>query len=344
MGMLVCAWVLGVGISQAPPGDPSGLRFQYEQTEMAVPVKLVFYAPDQDTANRAAQAVFQRFRQLNAILSDYDPDSELRRLCDTAGKGKAVPVSDELWRVLSHAQGLAERTDGAFDATVGPVVRVWRLVRQSKSMPPPQELIEFLKRTKSQVGFRLVRMDPQQRAVELTKRGMRLDFGGVAKGLALDEAICVLAKHGVHRAMVHAGGDIGLADPPPAKPGWVIGIAPREPDGPPSFSLSLSRCFVATSGDMWQYVVLGGKRYSHIVDPRTGLGLTDRCNVTVVAPNGMTADGLSTAVCVLGPEKGLPLIEQTQGAAAYVVRASQGETANWQSSRWKDLPTGTPAP
>jgi thiamine biosynthesis lipoprotein len=305
---------------------------------MAVPIKLVFYALERDTANRAAESVFQRLKQLNGELSDYDPESELRRLCDTAGEGKAVPVSDDLWRVLVHAQALSERSHGAFDVSIGPVIRVWRLARQFKKLPP-QELLD---RTRQLVGYKAVHLVPEKRAVELAKRGMRLDLGGIAKGFALDEALLALRKHGITRAMIHAGGDIVLGDPPPEKPGWTIGVAPREPKGPPAFHLSLSRCGVATSGDMWQYVELGGKRYSHIVDPRTGLGLTDHCSVTVVAPDGITADGLSTAVSVLGPAKGLELVDQTPGASAYLVRAPEGRTETHQSSRWKDLPGSGP--
>jgi thiamine biosynthesis lipoprotein len=338
MGRFALVWLLGAGLTGTPPTTPSLVRFQYDRTEMAVPIKLVFYALDRDTANRAAESVFQRLKQLNGVLSDYDPESELRRLCDTAGEGKAVPVSDDLWRVLVHAQAMAERSHGAFDVSIGPVVRVWRLARQFKKLPP-QDLLD---RMRQLVGYKAIHLVPEKRAIELTKRGMRLDLGGIAKGFALDEALLVLRKHGITRAMIHAGGDIALGDPPPDKPGWTIGVAPREPKGPPGLYLSLSRCGVATSGDMWQYVELGGKRYSHIVDPRTGLGLTDHCMVTVVAPDGITADGLSTAASVLGPAKGLELVEQTPGASAYLVRAPEGRPETCQSSRWKDLPSSAP--
>lgn len=338
MGPGAFAWLLGVSFLLAPPEAAGSSRFQFEQTEMAVPVKLVLYAPDKTTANRAAERVYQRLAQLNAILTDYDPESELRRLCATAGKGKAVPVSEELWRVLVHAQSLAERTDGAFDVTVGPLVRVWRLARQFHKMPP-QELLD---RMRPLVGYQFVRLVPEQRAVELRKPGMRLDLGGIAKGFALDEALATLRKEGIDSVMVEAGGDIGLGAPPPGRPGWVIGLAPVNVDKPPTAYLCLSRCFVATSGDLWQYVELGGKRYSHIVDPRTGLGLTNRITVTIVASEGITADGLSTAVSVLGPEKGLRLVEQTPGAAALIVQRVDGQTQTLRSSAWKNLPEAKP--
>ncbi len=334
----MAAWLLGVGISAAAAGEPGSDRFQFTRTEMAVPIKIVLYAPDGAAASRAAEAAFSRIRQLNAILSDYDPESELRRLGSASAEGKAVTVSEDLWRVLSQAQALSRRSGGAFDATVGPVVRLWRRARRQRHLPSP----ERLQPARELVGYRLVRLDSRRRAVELLKPGMRLDLGGIAKGYAVDEALAVLQKRGLSRALIDAGGDIALGDPPPGKRGWRIGIARLEADGPPSRIVLLSRAAIATSGDTWQYVEIGGRRYSHIVDPRTGLGLTDHSSVTVVAPKGIVADGLASAVSVLGPQQGLKLIENTPGAAALIVRAPQGKVETHESSRWKDLPLASP--
>jgi len=334
MGGLFVAWVAAVGLGMAPPPAANSVRFEFERTEMAIPFKLVLYAPNESTANGAAETVFRRIRQLNAILSDYDPESELRRLCDTAGEGKAVRVSEDLWRVLVQARTMAERSEGAFDPTIGPVIRVWRLARAFQKMPP-QELLD---RTRSRVDYRLMRLTPEDRTVELTQRGMRLDLGGIAKGFAIQEGLAILRARGIEQAMIQAGGDLGLAAPPPDRPGWTIGIAPQDPKGPPSFYLCLSRTFVASSGDMYQYVVLDGKRYSHIVDPRTGLGLTDHSQVTVVGPDGMIADAMATAVSVLGPDRGLKLVDETPGMAAYFLRMVNGRIEARQSARWKELP------
>jgi thiamine biosynthesis lipoprotein len=347
MGRRPVAWLLAVGISVAgiislslPPdprlvaGEPELGRFQFTRTEMAVPIKVVLYASDGAAASRAAEAAFARIHQLNGILSDYDAESELRRLGHAAAEGKAVPVSEDLWRVLSEAQALSRRSGGAFDVTVGPVVRLWRRARRRHRLPSPDQL----QRARELVGYQLIRLDPRRHAVELLKPGMQLDLGGIAKGYAVDEALAVLRKSGIRRALVDAGGDIALGDPPPGKPGWRIGIAPLEPDGPPSRFLWLSRTGIATSGDTWQYVEIGGRRYSHIVDPHTGLGLTDHSSVTVVAPTGMLADGLASAVSVLGPQKGVKLIEESPGTAALIVRAPEGKVETYQSSHWKDLP------
>jgi len=333
MGRLVVAWCLGVSVPAAPSAEPALTRFEFAQTEMAVPVKLVFYAPDDAIATRAARAAFAKLHDLNGALSDYDPESELRKLCDTSGGGKAVPVSGDLWRVVEKAQEISRQSEGAFDVTVGPVVRLWRRARRLKQLPSPERLHAAL----TLVDYRQIRLDPQRQAVELIKPGVRLDLGGIAKGYALAEALAVLRKNGVNRALVEAGGDLALGDPPPERPGWRIGIAPPGPNGPPRLYLTAANTAVAASGDMYQFVEIGGKRYSHIVDPRTGLGLTDQSTVTVVAPDGATADALATAVSVLGPEKGLKLIDATPGAAAYIVRAPGDKVETFESKRWKEL-------
>ena len=153
---------------------------------------------------------------------------------------------------------------------------------------------------------------------------MRLDLGGIAKGYAADEALRVLCTRGIDRALVDAGGDVVIGDPPPGRIGWRIGIAPLEVDGAPSRYLTLAQSAIATSGDAFQFVEIGGQRYSHIVDPRTGFGLNHRQSVTVRARDGITADSLATAVSVLGPEEGLQLIKATGGARALIVEVVDG--------------------
>jgi thiamine biosynthesis lipoprotein len=138
--------------------------------------------------------------------------------------------------------------------------------------------------------------------------------------------------------MIDAGGNLGLGDPPPERTGWRIGVAPPEADRPPRQYLQLSNCSISTSGDLWQHVVIGGVRYSHLIDPRDGMALRGRMSATVVHPNGTIADGLSSALAVIGPEKGLKLIDDTPGAAALFVRVVEGKEEVHQSRGWKELP------
>jgi FAD:protein FMN transferase len=332
--LLTCLTLLGA--VAAARGETPLERFEFTQTEMAVPIKIVLYAADKTTAGEAAQAAFARFHQLNAILSDYDPESELRRLCDTSSVGNPLRVGDDLWRVLERAQSLSDRSEGAFDVTIGPVVRLWRNARRTKELPSTESVQAALGR----VGYRWLRLDPGQHTVELLRPKMQLDLGGIAKGYAVDEAMAAIRHRGIDRMMVEAGGNIGLGDPPPEKSGWRIGIAPAEPNGPPRQYLSLARVAISTSGDMWQYAIIQGTRYSHLVDPKTGMPLVDHCQVTLVGPDGLSTDGLSTAIAILGPEKGLKLVENTPGTAAFLVRMVDGQEKTYRSERWKELPKG----
>lgn len=319
--------------SDADAGQELG-RFEFTQIEMAVTVRIVLYSPDLASATMAAKDAFARIHALNHILSDYDPESELRKLCDTSGEGSAIHVSAELWKVLEHAQRVAERSDGAFDVTVGPIVRLWRRARRQKVLPMPEEL----QKARELVGYRFVRLDPKRQTVELLKKGMRLDLGGIAKGYAMDEALADLARHHVQRAMVEAGGDLRLGDPPPGRKAWRVGIPLLdEPHGESAAYLEIANSAVSTSGDLIQFVEIAGKRYSHVVDPRTGQALTDHCRVMVVGPEGMAADAISKAVGVLGPKAGLKLIDETPGLAAMVTRSPDGPIEHYESASWKDL-------
>jgi thiamine biosynthesis lipoprotein len=283
--------------------EPKLARFEFAENHMGTRFRVVLYAADEPTAKRASDAAFRRVADLNGIMSDYLPESELMRLCKKAG-GPAVPVGSDLFAILARAGEISRITDGMFDVTVGPVVRLWRRARRTRELPAADEMAA----ARTLVDYRLVTLDPAARTVRLAKPGMMLDLGGIAKGYAADAAQVVLKQHGITRAMVAAGGDIAVSGPPPDAKGWSIGIA-RAPgettDGP---TLLLHDCGVSTSGDTEQYVEIGGKRYSHIVDPRTGLGLTDSWQVTVIAPDATTSDGITKVLCVLGPEQGLKAV------------------------------------
>src|SRR5437667_485308 len=307
-------------------------RFEFSQPQMGLPFHVVLYAPDQVAAEAAARAAFDRIRQLNDSLSDYDTDSELSRLSQTAGSGQAVKLSDDLWFVLERSRKLAEQTQGAFDVTVGPVVSLWRKARREKKLPDPAKLAEALKA----VGYQELRLDAERHTAQLLARHMLLDLGAIAKGYAADEALKVLRTRGITRALVSGGGDMAAGDPPPGKKGWRIESAPIDAtNAPVARFVLLARAGLATSGDLFQHLEIDGKRYSHIVDPRTGIGLTDHSLVTVIARDGITADSLATAVSVLGPEKGVRLVEKTKGAAVHITRMPGNEIEASESPRFR---------
>jgi thiamine biosynthesis lipoprotein len=318
-------------------------RFAYAKAEMGVPFQITLFAADEPTAKAAADAAFARVEILNSILSDYDPDSELSRLSQTSGQGKVVPVSSVLWRVLEPAQALAARTGGAFDVTIGPLVGLWRKARREKALPNPELVAEF----RGRVGFQKLRLDDAARTAELLAPEMRLDLGAIAKGFAADEALAVLRMHGITRALVAASGDMAAGDAPPGQAGWRVGVAGLDVPGAPDAQIVLLKNrAIATSGDVFQRVEIEGRRYSHIVDARTGSGITDHSLVTVIAPDCLTADSLATAVSVLGPEAGLRLIHETPGTAVHVVRKPGEQIETMESVSWAEVPKASadPAP
>ena len=330
-GLLLALLLAGCATASRPAAEQ---RFEFTRPQMGVPFRLVLYARDEATASPAAEAAFARVADLNATLSDYDPDSELSRLGRTSGTGAWVPVSDDLWRMLAAGQRLSRETDGAFDVTVGPLVNLWRKARRERRLPAERLLAE----ARSRVGWPQLELDPRRRAARLLVPDMRLDLGGIAKGYAVDEALKVLRAHGIRAALVSGGGDLAVSDAPPGRPGWRIELpGPEEAAAAPGF-VRLRRAALATSGDLFQFVEVGGVRYSHIVDPRTGLGLTNRSLVTVIARDCQTADSLATALGVLGAERGRAPLRAAR-AEAQVVGWRGGQTETWATpgfDRWRE--------
>lgn len=310
-------------------GEESLQRFAYEKAEMGLPFRVTLYARDEATAKAAADAAFARVAQLNSVLSDYDPDSELNRLSRT--HDREVPVSTDLWNVLERAQAMSARSDGAFDVTVGPLVNLWRRARRKREMPSP-ELIEEMR---ARVGWKHLQLNPASRSARLLKEEMRLDCGSIGKAYAVDAALKVLRERGINRALVGGSGDMAAGDPPPGQEGWKIEAAPLDaPAAPKGEVVLLNNSAIATSGDIFQHVEIDGARYSHIVNPHTGLGLTDHSLVTILAPDCATANSLSTTVSILGPERGLRLIEDTPAAAGRILRKPGDQIEVIHSSRW----------
>jgi len=302
---------------------------------MGTMMKIALYARDQTTASAASRAAFDRIAALDHIMSDYDDGSELMQLCRAAG-GPPVTASEDLWRVMAAALDLSAKSDGAFDITVGPLVQLWRRARRRHELPEPDRLATAL----ALVGYENVVLDAKRRTARLLKPGMRLDLGGIAKGDAADQALIVLRRSRIPVALVAAAGDIAAGDPPPDRTCWRIGIEAFEsPSIPPSESVGIRNSGVSTSGDSEQHVEIGDVRYSHIVDPKTGMALTDRRSATVTAPQDISADCYATALCVMGSERGFKLIAGLPGGAALMIEDEAGQVRQRQTS---DFPAMAP--
>ena len=327
---LVCA--AAVLVAAVAPLQPALHRYEAVEPHMGTLVKVTLHAPDEDAARAAFAAAFARIRELDATLSDYIPASELSRVTTTA-VGTDVRGSRDLIRVLAASQDLAVATGGAFDITQGPVIRLWRDARASRRLPDSEALREASARS----GYRKLHVDRAAETVRVDEAGMRLDVGAIGKGYAASEALAVLTARGIGSALVAVSGDLAFSGAPPGSRGWRIDVHSAGPaSGIPSV-FELTNAAVSTAGGREQHVDAAGRRYSHIVDPARRTGLTDDITVTVVAPHGLDADGLDTAMSVLGVEKGLALIESRPDAAALIVHRTPDGTKLLPSTRFKAL-------
>ena len=279
----------------------------YESVEphMGTLFNIKLYAGNVQEAKQAFQAAYARIAQLDATLSDYHADSELNRVTTVA---TPTHVSDDLFTVLQKGQWLSEQTGGAFDITIGRLTHLWRQCRRDRRLPDAAILQEAL----SHSGYGKVRLDAATHTVRFDIPNMQLDAGGIAKGYAADEALGVLSKLGIKSALVAASGDLAFSDAPPGEKGWRISI-----DALPR-ALILANAAVSTSGSTEQNFIVNGVCYSHILDPKTGLGLTTNITTTVIARHGIDADGMATVINVLGPELGLAFIDRQPGVAAAI--------------------------
>jgi thiamine biosynthesis lipoprotein len=273
---------------------------------------------DHDCENKssiAAKAAFDEARRLNLIFSDYDTESELSKLSNSSYSSQKVKLSEELFEVLKFSKSLAQVTDGAFDPTLGQLSRLWRISRFRKSLPN----VISIEKAMDRVGSEYLILNYLQKEATLLKPGIILDLGGIAKGYTADRMMLILKNMGFDRCLIDAGGDLTLGKRPRQSKGWKIQIGGiKHPDLP---RMTLENCSVATSGDSSQFVEINGTKYSHILNPRSGYGLENLTQVTVIAKNGISADSLATTFSVLGHKKSkeLGLLRKKGGIRAFFV-------------------------
>lgn len=275
-------------------------RFSFARQKLGTAFTIVTYGENENSVNSIIEAVYDEVDRLNMIFSDYMDSSELNRLNARSGSGEYVKVSAELFDILSKAKQASLLSDGAFDVTIGPLSHLWRRARKTNTFPSKKEI----RRAKRKTGNRYLLLDSEHQAVRLKKKNMIIDLGGIAKGYIAQKAMDLLDSAGLPSSLIDAGGDMIAGSPPPDKEGWTIGISsPDSPNQSAGSPLIVSHTAIATSGDAFQYLDYKGKRYSHIINPKTGMGVTFHHNVTVICAEGTTADWIASACSVMPSDK-----------------------------------------
>jgi FAD:protein FMN transferase len=293
---------------------PGGQLFLYRQLLMDTTVELRFDGSDPREAEQLKDAVFGEMARLERLLSRTVEDSDVSLINSRAGLAPAA-VNPETMALIETALAYGRLSEGAFDITVAPLLDRWGFRDRQYRLPSPAEIEQALRL----VDYTLVEVDPARGTVFLPAAGMSLDLGGIAKGYIVDRGLAELKKVGVSHAFLNAGGDIGLIGSRPDGTPWRIGI--KDPRGDDIIRILplAGDIAVVTSGDYERFFEQDGVRYHHILDPATGYPTRSLASVTVVAPTAVVADALSTALFVLGPERGMALIESLPGVEAVLI-------------------------
>jgi len=285
-------------------------RFQFSENKMGSPFNLIFYYADSAKAVDIAKECFALVDSLNHIFSDYSSTSEVGILASMTVV-KDQKVSDELFAMIIRSKDAWNRSGKTFDITIGALTQLWRQAKKENRFPSETEI----KTAKHLTGFENLIINEKSKTISFKKSGMRLDFGGIVKGYAAQRVVDLLTTKNIVISLADAGGDIVVSGSPPGKNAWAVGInLPETENELWDKKLELKDFAVATSGDIYRYTVHNGKKYSHIIDPSTGYGVTSQQNVTVITKYGTDADWLATACSILPIKKALALAKREHAA------------------------------
>ncbi|MEW6244450.1 MAG: FAD:protein FMN transferase [Bacillota bacterium] len=285
----------------------------FEQSEFIMDTVVTIRAYGK-RAPQAVQAAFAEMRKIEALASAYISGSDVWKVNNSPGQ--MIEVSADTLAIIQLAQQVSEQTDGAFDISVFPLVQLWGIGKKDEYVPTESEVAAVV----ASVDFRKIRIDADKLLVGIPEGGMGIDLGGVAKGYAADRAAAVLAEHGIKHALINAGGNVVVMGGKPDGSLWRVGIQdPRDPNGYIAV-VRMNTGTVVTSGDYERYFIKDGKRYHHIFDPRTGQpAAAGVIAVSVTAPTSAQADAYSTALFVMGVDKGMKLVESLPDIEAIFV-------------------------
>ncbi|EJF11463.1 FAD:protein FMN transferase [Pontibacter sp. BAB1700] len=281
---------------------------------MGTRFELVAVSEDEELANKAIEAGIAEIQRIEALISEWQPTSQTSAINRSAG-GMPVPVDEELYELIRRSLRISELTGGAFDISWAAADKVWKFDGSMKEMPPQ----ETVKNSIRHIGYQKIQLIPETHSVFLKEEGMKIGSGAIGKGYAANRARDLMRRMGIQSGVVNAAGDLitwgKQADGQP----WYIGIADPA-DKEKVFSwLTADHTAVVTSGSYEKYAEINGKRYGHIIDPRTGYPVSGLKSVTIICPDAELADALATAVFVLGKEEGLYLVNQLKGVECLLV-------------------------
>ncbi len=283
---------------------------------MGTIVSITVFSADESAAAGAIDAAFDEIARVEALTTRYSQASELSRINAAADGVSAIRVDPEVMGIVRRAIEISTLSNGAFDVTVAPVVDLWTF--EEGGVVPSRDAIEA---ALPLVDYRRVLVDTAAGTLLLPSEAA-IDLDAIAKGHAVDRAIAVLRELGIESAIVDAGGDVGLLGESPRPGGWRVGVKHPRGDGLLGV-LTLDGGSVATSGDYQRYAVIGDTRYHHVLDPATGYPARGVVSVTVAAETAMDADALATAVFVMGPERGMRLVEELPAVEAVIVTGEE---------------------
>ena len=315
--LLAFAALIGCRADRSSETAPAGI-VERSRVSMGSEVHLTAWTADERAATAAFEAVFDEFDRLDALMSVWKEGSDIEKLNRAAGD-KAVPVSAEVREVLNMARQASEWTDGKFDVTFGALSGLWKFDHDlDGNIPARADVLARL----PLIDYRKLEVDQAKGTAFLKQKGMRAHLGGIGKGYAVDRAAAIMRGRGINDFMIQSGGDLYVAGRRGDRP-WRAGIQdPRGPAGSIFASMDLSDSAFSTSGDYERFFMKDGRRYHHIIDPDSGEPAQGSRSVTIVTPRAVVADGLSTGVFILGPEKGMALIERLQGVEGVIVTNS----------------------
>ena len=295
-------------------------KFSYSEMKMGSAFNLIIVSADSNKANHLARKSYELVDSLSHIFSNYDSSSELSKINASAGL-LPYKMSPAMLDLVQKSQYAYIQTKGAYDISIGPLSSLWRNARKAKLFPEASTVLA----TKKLVSFTQVKINKRLGTIFLPNADMQLDFGGIAKGYIAQWVINYLKANGIQQALADAGGDIVMSGAPLNQKGWLIGVnLPETTDDLLNKKLQLSNCSVATSGDVFQFIEYKGVKYSHIINPLTGYGVTNLRNVTIVAKTGATADWLATACSIL-PIKEAKQLAISHQAALLITTLKNGK-------------------